>query len=215
MSVAERASTRDEIRRAAAGLFFAKGYEATSMRELAEALAIKSASIYYHFADKEQILYEIVRDTLELSRRGIADALAREQDPARRLAALVVHHVALNATRPREATLVETELRSLTGERRTGVLALRDVHDGLVLATLEHGSAAGAFGLVDAKLTTYALVSMCLNVGAWYREGGRLPLDEVAAVYASLALRLVGAAPLGADELRALAREAISFYSTI
>lgn len=214
MSVAEGVSTRDELRRVAAGLFSDKGYEATTMRELAAALSIRSASIYYHFPDKEQILFEIVLDTLELSRRGIAAALEREAEPRRRLAALVVHHVVLNATRPREATLAETELRSLTGDRLARVVAARDEHDRLVLDELARGAAAGPFTLLDPKLTTYALVSMCLNVGAWYREGGRLPLDEVAEGYAGLALRLVDAFPLPTDDVRALARDAIAFYAS-
>src|SRR5262249_38970236 len=65
VSVAERAGTRDEILRVAAELFFAGGYEATTVREIAKELEIKSASIYYHFPDKEQILFEVVRDVLD------------------------------------------------------------------------------------------------------------------------------------------------------
>src|SRR3954471_3378910 len=48
--------TRAEIQRVARELFTGKGYEATSMREIADALNIKKASLYYHFAGKEDIL---------------------------------------------------------------------------------------------------------------------------------------------------------------
>src|SRR5206468_4313403 len=150
----------------------------------ASALRIKSASIYYHYPDKEQILYELVHGTLRRSHDGVAAALAGERSPARRLAAVVVHHVALNALRPMEATLVETELRSLRGDRRRRVLEERDSHEAILHEVLEDGRRAGSFDVVDSKLCTYAVISMCANVGAWFRSEGRLPLQEVAAVYA-------------------------------
>jgi len=53
--------TRAEIQRVARELFTSKGYEATSMREIAEALGIKKASLYYHFAGKEEILRSLVQ----------------------------------------------------------------------------------------------------------------------------------------------------------
>ena len=172
MSGVARAGTRDEIQRAAAGLFFAQGYEATTVREIADELGIKSASIYYHYPDKEQILFEVVRDVLERSYAGITAALAEEREPERRLAALVVHHVALNALRAREATLAETELRSLTGERLIRIVEQRDAHEALLLGVLAEGRRAGVFRLLDAKLTAYAVISICLNVGAWFKADG-------------------------------------------
>ena len=214
MSVAVRTGTREEIQRAAATLFFAKGYEATTVRAIADELGIKSASIYYHFPDKEQILFEVVRDVLELSLAGIKDALAAVPAPEQRLAALVVHHVALNALRAREATLAETELRSLTGERLRHVVAQRDAHEALVQGVLDDGRRAGVFELLDVKLTAYAVISMCLNVGAWFRPDGRLTLEEVAAAYANLALRLAGASALPAGDLAVLTTGAIASYST-
>jgi AcrR family transcriptional regulator len=52
--------TRTEIQHVARELFTSKGYEATSMREIAEALGIKKASLYYHFTGKEDILRSLV-----------------------------------------------------------------------------------------------------------------------------------------------------------
>ena len=74
---------------------------------------------------------------------GVRTAVDREPDPERQLAALVVHHVVMHALRPRETTLGDTELRSLTGERRDEVLRLRDEYESLVVQVLDHGAAAG------------------------------------------------------------------------
>jgi AcrR family transcriptional regulator len=184
------------------------------VREIAAELDIRSASIYYHFPDTEQILFEVVHDVLARSLAGVSAALEGEVEPGRRLAVVVVHHVTLNALRAREATLAETELRSLTGDRLARVVEQRDAHDALLLDVLERGRDAGALRPLDPKLTAYAVVSMCLNVGTWFREGGRLSLDLVAGTYANLALRLVGGAELPPAALAVLTRDAIASYST-
>ena len=109
---------------------------------------------------------------------------------------VVVHHVALHALRPLEATLGETELRSLTGERLDlAVAEARRVRGDRRRRARPTASPRGVFEPLDPKLTAFAVISMCTNVGIWYRPDGRLTLSEVARSYATMATRLAGAAP--------------------
>lgn len=87
-------SARQEILDAAAVLFGESGYAATSTRAIADRVGIRQASLYYHFAGKDEILLELleasVRPTLD-----VVDALrAAAPDPAAALHALVVVDVA-------------------------------------------------------------------------------------------------------------------------
>ena len=202
-----------ELLRVAAELFFEKGYESTTTREIAEALEIKSASIYYHYESKEQILFELIRSTMEQLTAGVRTAVDREPDPERQLAALVVHHVVMHALRPRETTLGDTELRSLTGERRDEVLRLRDEYESLVVQVLDRGAAAGLFHPLDLKLTAYAVIAQCTNVGIWFRDRGRLSLEEIAHIHANLALRLAGGARISREVVAGLAEAARAFHT--
>ncbi|GAA0306486.1 hypothetical protein GCM10009528_24670 [Kineococcus aurantiacus] len=86
-------SPRQEILDAAAALFAENGYAATSTRAIAEAVGVRQASLYHHFAGKDEILLELleasVRPTLDL-----AEALrAAAPDAAAALHALVVADV--------------------------------------------------------------------------------------------------------------------------
>ncbi len=71
--------TRAEAQRVALSLFIAKGYEATSLREIAEELGISKAALYYHFASKE----DIVRSGMRSRGDEAAELLAwaRDQQP--------------------------------------------------------------------------------------------------------------------------------------
>jgi TetR/AcrR family transcriptional regulator, cholesterol catabolism regulator len=201
-----------ELQRVAAELFFERGYEATTIRQIARALQITSASIYYHYPDKEQILFELIRSTMEELGAGVRTVLDREPSPARQLAGLVVHHVVIHALRPREATLGETELRSLTGERLQSVLEMRDDYERLVVGVIREGAGSGLFSVLDDKLSAYAIISQCTNVGIWFREGGRLSLDEVAGAYANLALRMVAGPEVEPATVEGLAGAARAFH---
>jgi AcrR family transcriptional regulator len=203
---------RAAIRQEAADRFFHQGYEATTVRQIADALDIRAASIYYHYPDKQEILFELISSTMDVLTRGVSAAIAEQPDPEGRLAAIVAHHVALHALRPRESTLGETELRSLTGPRLEQVLAMRDGYEQLVRETLAEGSASGAFRLIDPKLTAFAVISMCTNVGIWYRPSGRLALADVARAYVAFAMRLAGAAPIDDARVDGMLASAAAVY---
>jgi len=203
---------RDQIRGLAAEMFFERGYESTTIRELAAALDIKAASLYYHFPDKEQILFELVGSVLERLLAGARALVDGQESPDLQLAALVVNHVVLHALRPKETTLGDSELRSLTGERREVNIRIRDTYERLVVDVLESGRDAGAFDVIDAKLTAYAIIAQASHVGTWYDAHGRLSLEQVTKVHVDLALRMVATEPPAATDTRRLVREVRAFH---
>jgi AcrR family transcriptional regulator len=203
---------REQILGLAAEMFFDRGYESTTVRELALALDIKAASLYYHFPDKEQILFELVGSVIEQLLGGAQTLVAQQDTPELQLAAVVVNHVVLHALRPKETTLGDSELRSLKGERRASNIRARDAYERLVVDVLERGRAAGAFELVDTKLTAYAIIAQSSHVGTWYHARGRLSLDRVTEVYVQLALRMVAATAVPAHDVRRLVRAVRAFH---
>jgi AcrR family transcriptional regulator len=202
----------DQIRRVAAELFFNHGFEATTTRGIAQVLGIKSASIYYHYEDKQEILFEIIYSTMRELIDRVRVGTEQQTAPERKLATLIIHHVLMHAHRPKEAILGDTELRSLTGERRKVVQRLRDEYESLLVGILAEGRKAGAFALLDEKLTAYAVLAQCTHVGAWYERRGRLSLPEVVYDYVQFGLRLVGAAAIAQDEFESLLSSAQAFY---
>jgi TetR/AcrR family transcriptional regulator, cholesterol catabolism regulator len=206
------ADRREQIRQLAAEMFFERGYEATTMRELAAAIDIKTASLYYFFPNKEEILFELIESVVRQLIVGAKHLVAREQTPEQRLAGVVVNHVVLHAMRPKESTLGDSELRSLTKQHLRTNVRHRDDYERVVVGVLEDGRAAGCFSLIDAKLTAYALIAHSSHVGTWYRASGRLSLEEVADAYVALALRMVAADSLPEADVVRLVRDAQAFH---
>jgi AcrR family transcriptional regulator len=214
-SASDSNDRRAQIRGLAAEMFFERGYESTTMREIAAALDIKAASLYYHFPNKEQILFELVDSVVSQLILGSREVAQREPTPELQLAALVVNHVVLHALRPRESTLGDSELRSLTGARHQANVGHRDEYEQLVIDILEGGVRAGRFDLIDPKLTAYAVIAQSSHVGTWFREPGRLGLADVAEVHVGLALRMVAAEPVSHEDVIRLVERVQAFHAEV
>ncbi|MET9069093.1 TetR/AcrR family transcriptional regulator [Streptosporangium sandarakinum] len=70
--MSEHADTRTRIQETALRLFTEQGYEATSLREIAEALGVTKAALYYHFKSKEEIVTSLVEDRIRTLEELIA-----------------------------------------------------------------------------------------------------------------------------------------------
>lgn len=206
---------RDQIRQLAAEMFFERGYEATTMRELAAAIDIKTASLYYFFPNKEQILFELIESVVKQLTLGAKHLTNREKTPEHRLAGLVVNHVVLHAMRPKESTLGDSELRSLTKKHLQANIRRRDAYEQLVVGVIEDGAAADKFDLIDTQMTAYAVIAHSSHVGTWYQPTGRLSLTQVAATYVGLALRMVGSDPLPIEAVQRLVSDAEAFHQAL
>lgn len=78
----EKGNTKQEILKAALDLFSVQGYEATSISQIADAVGIRKATMYSHFASKQEILDALVQDSLEQYNKNSIFANANWDDPA-------------------------------------------------------------------------------------------------------------------------------------
>jgi AcrR family transcriptional regulator len=95
----EREDLRTRILDAARELFVNRGYEATTMRAIAQKIEFTPTAIYHHFANKETLLHEICStDFSQLARSFLS--LGRIEDPIERIASLGLAYVEFALTQP-------------------------------------------------------------------------------------------------------------------
>ncbi|MHC9294711.1 TetR/AcrR family transcriptional regulator [Mycobacterium sp. LTG2003] len=192
----DHATRSREVQRMAVALFAQRGFAATGIRELAAAAGLNSATLYHYApSGKEELLDGIMRMCLdELIRRGRI-AISASTQPDQQLIGLVRAHVGTTALNPRTATVVDQEVRSLTGTRRDDIVALRDTYESMFADALAAGVAQGLFDVADPTVTRLALIEMCNGVSRWYRPDGRLSVPGVEAVFIDLSRRLLRLPP--------------------
>ncbi len=179
-AVASEAPTKARIVDAAIDLFHRQGYNATSLRQIADGVGLQVGSLYNHMASKEQLLYEIMRDVMvELIQHTEEEMAAAGDDTLERLWAFLRASIHFHATRQKQTFIGNSELRGLLPEHREEIVELRDRYETLLRDTLQAAQDAGSIAVADVQLATFAALALCTSVATWYRPNGRLSLDDL------------------------------------
>lgn len=177
----ETGSREHEILAAALDLFYERGYRGVSLRDLGTALGLNAATLYHYFESKDQILFRLQHDGLEILLRGAQGALQETAGctPARRLLALMRAHFSYHTEHYKTARLHVAEYRSLEPSSRTIIREKMKEYERLFVQVVTEGVAAGEFVSPAPKIAAFTILGAGAHVSHWYRPGGELPADEV------------------------------------
>src|ERR1051326_6144485 len=114
---ADRKNSCELIRKAAVALFKARGYHGTSVRDLAKAARIETASIYYYFPSKQEILLDLCERIMDALYESLVQAIRSNPTPEEQLRAAIRAHVLAHTTRQDETFISHSELRLLLAQK--------------------------------------------------------------------------------------------------
>lgn len=181
---------RRQLLDTAAEVFAEQGYNATTVRRIADHAGMLAGSLYYHFDSKESMLEEILRSFLDELWDGYDTVLAAGLDPRGTLEALVTESFREIDRHRAAVAIYQKESRQLVAQERFTFLAeSQRKFEKAWLSTLESGVAAQVFRAdLDVRLT-YRFVRDTVWVAAsWYRPGGQHSPEEIARQYLSMVL---------------------------
>jgi TetR/AcrR family transcriptional regulator, cholesterol catabolism regulator len=185
---------RGDIVRAAARLFREKGFEGTTVRDIANAVGMQSGSPFYHFGSKVEMLVAVMEEGLRQGLETTRAVLARELPPRERLRALVEAHLrTIHGPGSDFIPVLLYDWRSLPEAEQRRIVAWRDRYDAAWQSALEALRADGLLA-VEPKLARLFILGAINFTALWYRRGGELSLAEVADAAVDLFLPPVTAA---------------------
>lgn len=193
--VLREVSTAERIMETALDLFAESNYEATSMREIANAVGVKPASLYNHYSSKEDIVWMIVQTAWEGLEAEHEEEAVDAETPVQRLEAFVRAHARYHAREPRHAAIANRHLTSLGPERYRQVISRRSDYEHRLRQILADGVEAGVFEIEDLRVTSFAILEMGMGIARWFRPGGELTINALQDLHAHLALRMAGYRP--------------------
>ncbi len=182
----EGRSVRENVRAAAVQLFAEYGYHAAPLRNIARMAGIQAASIYYHYANKEALLVEIMETHMQQLNANLERIVREQSDPQKQLYDAIANHIRLHTSYKAEFFIIDTEIRALEGDHRRYILSLRDRYEFLLQELLRDGMERGVFRQSDVKVSSYAIIAMCTEVATWFRPNGRLSVQQVIDLYSQM-----------------------------
>ncbi len=175
-----------EIIAAAAAIFKEKGYQAATTRDIAAAVGIQQASLYYYVKSKEELLYLVVREPIERLYTQV-EAIMKASLPARVKIeqGLRIHLAAFDENYPHMLVFVQ-ELHNVVQALRDRLQEFPRRYQNLWEEILRQGVASGELRAnLDITAATLMILGMCNWMFRWYRKGGRLDAETLAKQYAS------------------------------
>jgi AcrR family transcriptional regulator len=168
----------------AAKVFAERGYDQTSVPDLAEALGVSTGSLYHYFGGKEQLLIAICDRLTDGLDEEAAEALAAAGTPEQGLRAIVRLWVDRVTTYRDHMLVFQQERHAMDGPQWRAVLDARKRFERLVATTLD--ATDGIAG--DRRLAVSALLGMVNHTPQWFRPRGRLTAPDIADGYVDLLL---------------------------
>ena len=186
-------STKTRIAEGAAQLFVRNGYDGTSMRELARRVGLKPSSLYGHVKSKQELLFRVMERLMDEVLANAQEALRGSNEPAELVGRLVRANIC--QTGPIETALLQSELKNLKPRYRAEIVRKQREYRNLWLGVLSVGTDQGIFKIKDAKLIFLGIDGALTHVERWFKPGGRLSREEIAAVFTDWILVSLGYEP--------------------
>ena len=158
---------------AAARMFDAKGYSATSTQDIANEVGLLKGSIYYYINSKEDLLFRIIEESHEGALRAIATVSDLHVGPLAKSYALVNTHVNVFHDDRVKHSVFFKEFRSLSDSRKEVIRGTGHAYSLFLRSILEEGQQIGQVDQdLDPRMATAGIVGMLNSMSFWYQDGG-------------------------------------------
>jgi AcrR family transcriptional regulator len=190
---AEVLNRRADLVRVAAQMFREKGFEGTTIRDIAHAVGMRSGSPFYHFANKHEILMAVMEEGLRLGLERTQAVLADDPVPATEQFKRLVraHYGILHDTGSDFIPVMLYDWRSLPDQYKRRIIELKDRYDAIWQRTLDELHAEGRLR-TEPHLARLMILGAINFSATWYRAESHKPqavnLDELSAQTVALVL---------------------------
>ena len=180
MTPASKLGDQGDVLSNAARLFREKGFERTSLKEIAEACNMLPGSLYYRYSTKEALLVELMRRGVDLVTAEVESAYASSDDPVERLRLCINAHLRALLVDSDAVYVLLFEWRALGPEAREEIIELRDQYESLWAEILETMIEQGVIRKnVDGRLLRLIGLGALNWVATWFDPSGAHSLDAI------------------------------------
>ena len=178
---------REQVLGIAVQLFNERGYDPTSVADLAARLGLTKSALYHHFESKEQVLEQALDVALTALEDLLDDPAAAEGSAASRLAHVVRGAVVVLIDKLPYVTLL-LRVRG-NSDVETRALERRRIFDHRVTEVVATAQREGLLRQdIDPGVATRLIFGMINSLTEWYRPGGRLDADRMGSMVLTTAL---------------------------
>jgi TetR/AcrR family transcriptional regulator, cholesterol catabolism regulator len=171
--------TKEHVIKAAVDLFSRKGFNGTSIRDIANAMGMSISNIYHYFGNKEGLMLAILQDSSERLYSSLQKVTQAKIDPLDRFKLLVETHVRLSEEFRKESKIFFIEEDHLSAEGREKNHQIQREFLNLYLNELRTLKELGYVQSENLTVLAFNVLGVIVWLLRWYDPGGPLSLDDI------------------------------------
>jgi AcrR family transcriptional regulator len=192
LPVRRKEDRADHIYRVAAEVMCQKGYEATSMNDIADAVGLTKAGIYHYIRGKEDLLFQIMGFGMDMVDQDVIAPAKEIEDPEERLRAIARRH----ATRILEAggavtILLTDDMHALSPAHSRAIFDRQRVYLQFIKETLADLAGQGKLRDINPSVAAATILGMICWLGRWYNSNGRMTAEQVVRDFVEMVMHAV------------------------
>lgn len=173
--------TQKRLLKAALDLFGEKGFQVTSVQQVAQRAGVTKGAFYHHFESKDDLLRQIHHEYASRLLEAVREIAATDGSPLEQLRAVIRGVVFTFAQYRSHVAVFYQEFRSLGGAAYTAIREMHEEEEQLVLAMIDRGISGGDLNPdLIPKLLVFAISGITAWIYQWYDPKGALSLDTIA-----------------------------------
>jgi TetR/AcrR family transcriptional regulator, cholesterol catabolism regulator len=168
-----------EVYRTAAQIILRKGYDATSVNDIANALGMTKAGLYHYISGKKELLYDIMIFGLDELKDECVTPAQSIAEASERLRFIITRHARLVTRGQGAITILVDEMTALTPAQNRKITARKRDYFDKLRGTLNELKAEGKLQDIDTTTATFSILGMINWLSRWFRPDGSLTPDQI------------------------------------
>ena len=172
-------SRKKEIIAISSKLFNEKGFSAVSMRDIAQAMGIKAASLYNHITSKQEILSEIIIGVAEKFTKGMDTIFLSDASNVEKLEQIIELHVNITVNNADTLGSLNNDWMHLEEPKLTYFLNLRNQYEECFRKIIKEGVSNGHIEPLNVEVMLFSILSTLRTLYLWYSKRGNINTEEL------------------------------------
>jgi TetR/AcrR family transcriptional regulator, cholesterol catabolism regulator len=170
-------SRKEEIIFVASRLFKEKGYKAVSMRDIAQAMGIKAASLYNHIHGKQEILSTLILEVAREFTIGMSKVVSENTTPLQKIKSVIELHIDITVNYSEAFAALNNDWMHLENEDLIAFVKMREDYEENFRKIIKQGIETGEIQSRHPEVILFSILSTLRTLYLWYQKRGKLDVN--------------------------------------
>lgn len=168
---------KEEIIAVASRLFNERGYNAVSMRDIAQAMGMKAASLYNHIHGKQEILSTLILEVAQEFTVAMNSIIGSNATPVQKITNVIEMHIDITVNYSEGLAALNNDWMHLENDDLKSFIKMREDYEDNFRSIIKKGIEVGEIKPRQPEVIVFSILSTLRTLYLWYQKRGKLDVN--------------------------------------